>query len=189
METETTPWRGYTLRRARPEELPALPDIENLAAQQFLQSVHPFAASLPAQTLEQLQEYQRHGGVWVAATDQGSLAAFVLCKEVDGAMFIGEIDVHPAHARQGLGRALFEVVKRQALERGHPAVLLTTFRDVPWNAPNYERWGFRIMRDEDVGPGLRAIREQETRAGLPAASRVCMVLPLDAIPGYGPRDP
>ena len=45
METETTPWRGYTLRRARPEELPALPDIENLAAQQFLQSVHPFAAA------------------------------------------------------------------------------------------------------------------------------------------------
>ncbi len=179
MKTEATPWRGYTLRRAHPEELPVLPDIEELAAQQFLQSVHPFAAQLPTQTLEQLQEYQRHGGVWVAATTQGSLAAFVLCKEVDGAMFIAELDVHPAHARQGLGRALFEVVKCQALERGYPVVRLTTFRDVPWNAPNYERWGFRIMRDDEVGPGLRAIREQETRAGLPAASRVCMVLPLN----------
>jgi hypothetical protein len=34
------------------------------------------------------------------------------------------------------------------------------------------------MRDEEVGPGLRAIREQETRAGLPAESRVCMRLLL-----------
>jgi len=182
-ETEATTWRGYTLRRARPEELAVLPDIEHLAAQQFLQSAQPFAAQLDTQSLEQLREYQRHGGVWVAATAEGGIAAFVLSKEVDGAAYIAEIDVHPAHARQGLGRALFEVLKRQARERGYPAMLLTTFRDVPWNAPNYERWGFRVMRDDEVGPGLRAIREQETRAGLPPASRVCMVLPLDAKPG------
>jgi GNAT superfamily N-acetyltransferase len=179
MKTEATPWRGYTLRRARPEELPVLPELEHLAAQQFLQSAHPFIAQADAQTLEQLQEYQRHGGVWVAATERGDIAAFALCKEVDGAAYLAELDVHPAHARQGLGRALFEVLKRQARERGYPAVLLTTFRDVPWNAPNYERWGFRRLRDEEPGPGLRAIREQETRAGFPAASRVCMELPLN----------
>jgi GNAT superfamily N-acetyltransferase len=183
METEATAWRGYTLRRARPEELPVLPDIEHLAAQQFLQSAHPFIAQAEAQTLEQLQEYQRRGGVWVAATAQGDIAAFALCKEVDGAAYLAELDVHPAHARQGLGRALFEVLKRQARERGYPVMRLITFRDIPWNAPNYERWGFRILRDDEVGPGLRAIREQETRAGFPAASRVCMVLALDATPG------
>jgi GNAT superfamily N-acetyltransferase len=183
METESTPWRGYTLRRARPEELAVLPEVEHLAAQQFLQSAHPFAARLESQSLEQLREYQRHGGVWVAATAEGGIAAFVLCKEVDGAAYIAELDVHPAHARQGLGRALFEVLKRHARERGYRAMLLTTFRDVPWNAPNYERWGFRIMRDEEVGPGLRVIREHETRMGLPEASRVCMVLPLETAPG------
>ncbi|MFY0566112.1 GNAT family N-acetyltransferase [Archangium lansingense] len=183
MQTEATPWRGYTLRRAQFEELAVLPEIEHLAAQQFLQSAQPFAAQLPEQTLEQLQEYQRQGGVWVAASAEGDLAAFALCKEVDGMAYLAEIDVHPAHARQGLGRALFEVLKRQARERGYPAVLLTTFRDVPWNAPNYERWGFRIMRDDEVGPELRGIREHETQAGLPPASRVCMVLALDAKPG------
>ncbi len=183
METEATPWRGYTLRRARTEELAVLPEIEHLAAQQFLESAHPFIAQAEAQTLAQLQEYQRHGGVWVAATARGEIAAFALSKEVDGTAYLAELDVHPAHARQGLGRALFEVLKRQARERGYPSVLLTTFRDVPWNAPNYERWGFRIMRDDEVGPGLRAIREHETRTGLPAASRVCMVLALEAESG------
>jgi GNAT superfamily N-acetyltransferase len=172
-------WRGYTLRRARPEELAVLPEIEHLAAQQFLHSAHPSIAQADTQSPEQLREYQRHGGAWVAVAVDGDIAAFALCKEVDGAAYLAELDVHPAHARQGLGRALFEELKQWAREQGYPAMLLTTFRDVPWNAPNYERWGFRIMRDEEVGPGLRAIREHETRAGLPPASRVCMTLALD----------
>ncbi|QRO01145.1 GNAT family N-acetyltransferase [Archangium violaceum] len=181
MKAETT-WRGYTLRRARPDELTRLPELEHLAAQQFLQSAHPFIAQADAQTPEQLREYQRQGGAWVAVAADGEVAAFALCKEVDGTAYLAEIDVHPAHARQGLGQALFEMVRQWAREEGYRTLLLTTFRDVPWNAPLYERWGFRVMRDEEVGPGLRAIRENETRAGLPAASRVCMVLALDTPP-------
>ncbi|QRK05362.1 GNAT family N-acetyltransferase [Archangium violaceum] len=181
MEGETT-WRGYTLRRALPEELAALPELEHLAAQQFLQSAHAFIAGAETQTLEQLREYQRLGGAWVAVPAEGGLAAFALCKEVDGTAYLAEIDVHPAHARRGLGRALFEVLKRQARERGYPAMTLITFRDIAWNAPNYERWGFRVMRDDEVGPGLRALREHETRAGFPPESRVCMLLPLDGRP-------
>ncbi|WNG35930.1 GNAT family N-acetyltransferase [Archangium violaceum] len=181
LEGETT-WRGYTLRRARPEELAALPELEHLAAQQFRQSVHSFITDAETQTLEQLREYQRHGGAWVAVSAEGGLAAFALCKEVDGTAYLAEIDVHPAHARQGLGRALFEVLKRQAREQGYRAMTLITFRDIAWNAPNYERWGFRVMRNDELGPGLRALREHETRAGFPPESRVCMVLSLDELP-------
>jgi GNAT superfamily N-acetyltransferase len=173
------PWGRYTLRRARPEELAVLPEVEHLAAQQFLQSAHPFIAGAETQTLEQLREYQRQGGVWVAVpAEGGGIAAFALCKEVDGAAYLAELDVHPEHARQGLGRALFEVLRHWAREQGYAEMLLTTFRDVPWNAPYYERWGFRIMREDEPGPGLRAIREHETRSGLPPASRVCMMLSL-----------
>jgi GNAT superfamily N-acetyltransferase len=173
-------FHGYTLRRARPEELSALPEVEHLAAQQFLHSPHAFAAELPAQSLEQLRQYQRHGGVWVAVTSEGLIAAFVVCKEVDGALFIAEADVHPAHARQGLGGALFRLLGQWARAQGYPALLLTTFRDVPWNAPYYQRLGFHLLRDEEVGPELRAIRQQETALGLPPESRVCMRLPLSA---------
>lgn len=174
-----THYRGYTLRRARPEELAALPEVEHLAAQQFLHSPHPFAAELPMQSLEQLHEYQRQGGAWVAVTREGHIAAFTVCKEVDGALFIAEADVHPAHARQGLGGALFGLLGQWARERGYPALLLTTFGDVPWNAPYYQRLGFRILRDEELGPGLRAIRAHETDFGLPPESRVCMRRALD----------
>ncbi len=102
---------------------------------------------------------------------------------MDGALFIAEADVHPAHARQGLGAALFGLLGRWARARGYPALLLTTFGDVPWNAPYYQRLGFRLLRDEELGPGLRAIRAQETQLGLPPESRVCMRLALgEALP-------
>ncbi len=183
-----THYRGYTLRRARHEELAALPEIEHLAAQQFLHSPHAFVAELPTQSLEQLHEYQRHGGAWVAVTKEGHIAAFTVCKEVDGALFIAEADVHPAHARQGLGGALFKLLEQWAREKGYPALLLTTFGDVPWNAPYYQRLGFRILRDDELGPGLRAIRAHETELGLPPESRVCMRLALDTPPAPNPLE-
>lgn len=167
-------YRGYTLRRARPEELAALPDIEERAGQLFLHSPHPSVAQMPVQSLEQLHEYQRHGGAWVAVTKEGEPAAFAVCKEVDGACFIAELAVHPAHARRGLGRAVLGLLEQWARARGYPALLLTTFQDVQWNAPYYQRLGFRILRNEELGPGLRAIRAHETELGLPSESRVCM---------------
>jgi len=59
-----------------------------------------------------------------------------------------------------------------------PAVTLTTFEDVPWNAPLYRHLGFRELRDDELGPGLRAIRDRETAHGLDPARRVSMLLKL-----------
>ncbi|MCP3136315.1 GNAT family N-acetyltransferase [Pyxidicoccus xibeiensis] len=173
-------YRDYTLRRAVAEELPALPEVERLAAEQFHHSPHPFAAGLPVQSLEQLREHHQRGDVWVAVAKDGTVAAFTICKPLDGAVFIVEADVHPGHARRGLGAALFELIARWARAEGYPALLLTTFGDVAWNAPYYERLGFRILRDDEQGPGLRAIREAETRFGLPPESRVSMKRVLDS---------
>jgi hypothetical protein len=50
-------------------------------------------------------------------------------------------------------------------------VTLTTFRDVPWNAPYYERLGFTTVCSGEWGPELAALMEVE-------ASR---------IPGDSPR--
>ena len=55
-----------------------------------------------------------------------------------------------------------------------PALTLTTFEHVPWNAPYYARLGFRILDDAEVTPGLRAIRQREAEIGLDRWPRVCM---------------
>jgi N-acetylglutamate synthase-like GNAT family acetyltransferase len=78
----------------------------------------------------------------------------------------------------GVGRALMERVSAWARESGMPAVTLTTFDDVPWNAPLYRHLGFRVLGEDELGPGLRAVRDAETAHGLDPARRVCMRLEL-----------
>ena len=47
-------------------------------------------------------------------------------------------------------------------------------QDIPWNAPFYGRLGFRALEEEELGPGLLAVREHEARDGLAVRERVCM---------------
>ena len=81
-------------------------------------------------------------------------------------------------AASGIGRMLLERVIESARQMGYPAVTLTTFREVPWNAPFYTRLGFAMLDELTLPAGLAAKREQETRHGLPPESRCAMRLAL-----------
>jgi hypothetical protein len=73
-----------------------------------------------------------------------------------------------------VGAALIDHVAAWALRQGARALTLTTFRDVPWNTPYYERLGFKVVEGEEVGPGLRAIVRTESSARWASEPRVCM---------------
>lgn len=88
---------------------------------------------------------------------------------------IEQISVLPVHQGLGVGQALLERVRAWAAERGLTAMTLTTFADVPWNAPLYLHLGFRVLDEDDVGPQLREVRDSETAHGLDPMKRVCMV--------------
>jgi GNAT superfamily N-acetyltransferase len=87
---------------------------------------------------------------------------------------VEQVSVHPDHARRGIGAALIEHVAGWAGERGSAALTLTTFADVPWNGPYYERLGFRVLAGADLTPGLRAVRAQEAAHGLDEWPRIAM---------------
>jgi hypothetical protein len=56
---------------------------------------------------------------------------------------------------------------------------------VPWNRPLYKHLGFRVLGDEELSLGLRALRDDESAHGLDPELRVCMRKPvrrLDAKP-------
>ncbi len=55
---------------------------------------------------------------------------------------------------------LLERVIESARQMGYPAVTLTTFREVPWNAPFYTRLGFAMLDELTLPAGLAAKREQ-----------------------------
>lgn len=88
--------------------------------------------------------------------------------------------MHPEHAAHRHGSALVEHIAAWSRDRGHPALTLTTYRDVPWNGPYYVRRGFRILDDAELGPGLRAIRDDEAARGLDRWPRVAMRRDLSA---------
>ena len=98
----------------------------------------------------------------------------VIASVREGAVYVEEMDVLPAHARCGLGARLLAGVCAWAHAQGHPAVTLSTFRDVPWNGPFYRKHGFRDLQAAEWTPGMRAIRQKEAQHGLRAEARVFM---------------
>jgi GNAT superfamily N-acetyltransferase len=102
---------------------------------------------------------------------------FACVEIVDGLAHIWQLSVLQSKGRQGLGRALVKVVCDWAPLNRLPAVTLTTFREVPWNAPFYARLGFRVV--EAPPPGLQAIRDHERDMGDDALGpRVAMRIDL-----------
>jgi GNAT superfamily N-acetyltransferase len=169
---------AYPIRPARVEDVPALGDVERAAATLFA----PYGlAELFSETSapEKLEDAARDGRLWVATDAAGTVVGFALAALVGGTAHLDELDVHPAHGRRGVGRALIDAVIAWARAHGHRALTLNTMRDVPWNAPYYERLGFVILPDDALPPALAELRRREVEHGLPGERRVSMRRALD----------
>ncbi|MET9629852.1 GNAT family N-acetyltransferase [Lentzea sp. NPDC006480] len=153
------------IRLAQPAELPYLQEIENASGEVFREAGLPEIADDDPMSLEALADNE----VWVAVGERGVPVAFIAVGDVDGGVHVHQVSVHPSHARRGIGAALIEHVRRAGR-----AVTLTTFRDVPWNQPYYERLGFRAVTE--TSPGVAEIMREEASRGLDPATRVAMVL-------------
>jgi len=162
------------IRTASPTDLSALPAIERAAGEPFRAIGMTAIADDEPPTVDELTAFQRDGRAWVWADADDRPAAYVLTEVVDGYAHIAQVSVHPGHARRGIGRRLVEHVAEWAAAGGLAGLTLTTFAEVPWNAPYYERLGFRVLADEELSPGLRAVRADEAARGLDAWPRVTM---------------
>jgi GNAT superfamily N-acetyltransferase len=162
------------IRDARAAEVPRLREIDWDAGQVFRDIGMPEAAEFDPRTLAELADSQRAGLLWVAAVEGDEPASFLMGVELDGCLHVEQLSTAPAAARRGLGRALLDHAADWARTGGLPALTLTTFADVPWNGPYYERCGFRVLRDDEITPGLREIRAHEIALGLDRWPRVCM---------------
>lgn len=162
------------IRPATAEDIPVLRDIERAAGQPFADVGMAFVAEdepLPAETLLEFV-HKRRAWVW---TDEGDRpVAYLIAEVVDGNAHLEQVSVHPEHARKGIGAALTDHMIDWAKEHGLPAVTLTTYTEVPWNGPYYERLGFRYLTGAEVTPGLLAIRAAEADHGLDRWPRACM---------------
>ena len=161
------------IRLATAEDIPSLPAIERDACALFEQIPATAALPLLLTPLEDFEEAERQGLLWVAVDASGPVG-FALGERLDGILHLEELDVLPAYGRQGIGARLVRALCDGARARGIAAVTLCTFRDVPWNAPFYQRLGFRILTEDELTPGLAARVREEDLAGLSRELRVAM---------------
>ncbi|MFF3544407.1 GNAT family N-acetyltransferase [Streptomyces platensis] len=159
------------------DELPALRAIERAAGEPFRALGMAAVADDEPPSIEQLTEFQRAGRALAAYEKAGPgegrrrPVGYLLWEPVDGCTHVEQVSVHPDYAHRGIGRALID---RARGDGGRVALTLTTFTEVPWNAPYYARIGFRVLPEAELTPGLRAIRAHEAALGLDRWPRVAM---------------
>ncbi|MFJ3696717.1 GNAT family N-acetyltransferase [Streptomyces sp. NPDC090052] len=167
-----------TIRTAHAAELPVLQDIESAAGRCFRDIGMPEIADDEPLSLDELASYQRAQLAWVAVDETDAPVAYLIADRVDGNFHIEQVSVHPDSARRGIGRSLLDHLADRAAPDGIPALTLTTFAGVPWNAPYYARCGFRPLDEKELGRGLREIRAREAAHGLDRWPRLCMIRAL-----------
>jgi GNAT superfamily N-acetyltransferase len=143
------------IRTADPTEYERLRQIEFAADEMFLEvGIGPF--------LQDEQENHLDQAAVILVSGQPPIG-FACVEIVDGVAHLWQLAVLPSQSRRGLGSARVSEVCEWAASHGYDAVTLTTFRDVPWNAPFYAKLGFRTT--DDLSPGLAAIRDHEIEIG------------------------
>jgi GNAT superfamily N-acetyltransferase len=166
---------GYRLRLARLDEIAVLRAIEQTAAQRFRDTAFAWVADAEPGEAVQLMAAIISDSLLVAEM-AGQPVAFLQAGMVDGTGYISEIDVLPDHAGHRLAARLIDAIEPWARDHALSRLTLSTFRDIPWNAPYYRRLGFSDL--DKLGPNLTIIRERHRAMGLRDEDRVFMWRPV-----------
>jgi len=151
----------YLIRPARPTEFDRLNEIERIADRLYATIGLEIVLDMPQALLERLRE----GPVWVAVDADDQPIGFLLAGILDSFAYIDQISVLPEHGRKGIGAALMDIALAWARTTPANAMILSTYRDVAWNQPFYERHGFVEMPEAAWTGKIRAARRLEAQQG------------------------
>lgn len=160
------------IRPARPDEIDTIRALERASAQRFIGLMDDLAADEPSAAA--VLDARREAGGLLVATVDGALAAFVMFRPVEDSLYVEQIDVLPAFEGRRIGARLLDAVADEVRTLGLSVVTLSTFREVPWNAPYYRRLGFVELEDTALTRGLLEIREEHLERGLDEGQRTFM---------------
>jgi GNAT superfamily N-acetyltransferase len=168
---------GYIVRLAHRPELPAVHEIERRARAALARRAEAFGkgsdAASDARPLEELTIANDDGRLWVAAHDS-EIVGFALLSELGLFAHLEELEVLPAHGRQGLGAELLEAACSWAGSRGFSAVTHAGFHDLEWNLPFYLQRGFVEVPPSELPPELLEIVRRDRRQRLGSDPRVLL---------------
>jgi len=150
------------LRAATADDIPLLQRLEVMAGLQFADiGLEAVAADEPP-TVDALIGHISSGTAWVAELS-GHIVGYAVASIVDDEAHLDQVSVDPSMRGRSIGKALIDEVAQWGRVHGLDSLTLTTFADVPWNAPYYARLGFAALAAHDMGPELTAVREREAK--------------------------
>jgi len=172
-----------TIRRASAHDAAAFRQIENSAGMLFNAIPHlAWLTGIDDLPVDLYREIVAYGWSWCAVDPAGRCIGFVCCTPEGSDFHVWELAVQRERQGRGIGRTLMETSIAAARQGGFRVVTLTTFRDVPWNAPFYRRLGFQILEPDKVSQRLHGVVAEESLRGLPAEYRCVMRLNLEPAP-------
>jgi GNAT superfamily N-acetyltransferase len=163
-----------TFRFAAPHDASAIRAIEFEAGQRFVSVGMTGIADAPPMALALAERKIAAGEIIVAVDADLICAGFVMFEPQTARIYVQELDVLTSHAGRRIGAALLEQVAQLARTRDLPQLVLSTYREVPWNAPYYRRLGFREIESAELDAALIARRDAHIARGLDESKRVFM---------------
>ncbi|MFE3546345.1 GNAT family N-acetyltransferase [Nocardia sp. NPDC059177] len=165
---------GGPIRLATEADIAALQEIERRAGAPFAEVGMTAVAEDEPPTADTLREFITAERAWVWPDPAGHPIGYLVLGLVDGQPHIDQVSVDPAHAGLRIGKRLIDHAVTWASAHGLHEITLTTFTQVPWNGPYYERLGFHYIPAAEETPELRAIRAAEIAHGLDEWPRASM---------------
>jgi GNAT superfamily N-acetyltransferase len=165
-----------TLRTARPSEMGAIIALDDDACSLFVEAGRGLTPNEHFHSFEQAEQARWHasleaGRVVVAVNTGDEPIGFAALGFVDGEPHLQQISVARAWMKRGVGHVLMN----HTLQWAGKSLWLTTYADIPWNRPFYERLGFACVSANLCGPEMRAILQEERLALPDPDQRVAMV--------------
>jgi GNAT superfamily N-acetyltransferase len=162
------------IRPARVDDIPQLIAIEVASGELFLAIGMDSVAQDPPMPAEQFASFIESATAFVEVDTADKRMGYILVEPHEHRAFIEQVTILPRHAHHGIGAALIMRAEGLARHRGLSGLLLTTYRDVPWNAPYYARLGFDIVDESQWTPWMTARVALEASRGLAIRPRVIM---------------
>lgn len=173
------PVMSLNLRLAQQQDIPQLVAVERSAAQLFCQRVElEHLADGEVMSPQQHANFIARQREWVMVTPTEQIVGFIAVQPLPNSWHIAELSVAANWQRQGVGKRLIEEVAVQARCQGVQRLTLTTFEQVAWNAPYYQRLGFRRVSAAQLDAHLQHLLAQEAEQGFAAESRCAMEFTL-----------
>ncbi|HGM5491511.1 TPA: GNAT family N-acetyltransferase [Serratia fonticola] len=170
---------NLSLRLAQRQDIPQLIAVERSAAQLFRQQAElKHLADGEVMSPQQHADFIERQREWVMVNLAGQIAGFIAVQPLRNSWHIAELSVAANWQRQGVGKRLIEEVAEQARRQGVQRLTLTTFEQVAWNAPYYQRLGFRRIVAAQRDAQLQHLLAQEAGQSFATNSRCAMEFTL-----------